>query len=75
MSKTDKTTPWRVVHARGECRKQGYYLCSCFPNSGRVKVYRRKHQRHERTQLRLDLAAGREPETQQHRHQALWEAW
>lgn len=73
MSKTDKTTPWKLVHARGECPGHGY-PCRCVYITSPLAVYRRKHQRSERTQLRLDLAAGREPATGQHRHRALWEA-
>lgn len=73
MSKTDKTVPWRVVHARGECPGHGY-PCRCLSISKTLQAYRRKHQRHERTQVRVSLAKGCEPEPQQHRHRAIWEA-
>lgn len=74
MSRTDKTTPWKLAHAQ-QGRDCGHYPCKHYSSSGTVKGYRRKHQRHERTKLRQDLAAGRDPETLQHRHRALWEAW
>lgn len=75
MSKTDKTTPWKVFRDRGECNGCGYPCKHLGHVTRRVEMYRRKYQRHERTQLRVDLAAGREPETYQHRHRAKWEAW
>ena len=73
MSHTDKTTPWRVVHARGDCRDWGY-PCKCVSISRRVHYYREKYMAKFRAQLRVDLAANRDPETHQHRHRALWDA-
>lgn len=75
MARTDKTLNWKLVHARGECSGYGGYPCPCLSSRGVVQMYRRKLQRHERTRLRLDLAAGRDPQTSQHRHRAIWEAW
>lgn len=73
MSRTDKTDPWWVAHAREPCYHR--YPCVHLGRGPRLKLYRRKHQRHERTKFRGDLAALRDPETQQHRHRAQWEAW
>lgn len=75
MSKTDKTKPWKVVHGGGECPGYGGYPCPCLSSRGAVKVYRRKHTRHSRTQLRADVAHGNDPSIDQHRHRAVWEAW
>jgi hypothetical protein len=73
MSRTDKTTPWRIVHARGECRG-GRYPCKCISISRSLRYYRDKHQASDRARLRMDITAGREPETRQHRHSARWDA-
>jgi hypothetical protein len=73
MSRTDKELHWRLAHAQEPCHES--YPCKHLRNGGAVKRYRRTHQRHERTKLRQDLAAGRDPETLQHRHRAQWEAW
>lgn len=75
MSRTDKTKPWRVMRDQGDHLTYHKYPCSCCSNSQAVKMYRRKYTRRDRTQLRIDLAAGREPSTTQHRHSALWDAW
>lgn len=77
MSKTDKTTPWRVVkargeHGRGECGAG--YPCPHVSLTRRVRMYRQKATRQERTKVRLALARGVEPPTDQHRHGALWDA-
>jgi hypothetical protein len=74
MSDSDHTTPWKVVETRGDCHHHGY-PCPHLSSSKTVKVYRRKWIRRNRTRLRVDLAAGREPNTDQHRHEALWDAW
>jgi hypothetical protein len=73
MSRTDKELPWQLAHARERCTDG--YPCRHLRGGGAVKMYRRKHVRHERTQLRTDLAAGKDPQVQQHRHRAQWEAW
>lgn len=75
MSKTDKTAPWKVQEARGEHARHHGYPCVCFAWGGRLKVMRRKHEGHARTQLRADLAQGRDPEPVRHRHRAQWDAW
>lgn len=74
MSRTDKTTPWRVVEQRGDCRHTGY-PCAHFSSSGTLSVLKRRAWRRDRTALRSDLAHGREPSTAQHRHTALWDLW
>lgn len=77
MSRSDKTTPWKVVSARGDCRKDvcgGGYPCSHLSISASLKAYKKKHIRSERTKVRSDLAHGVEPLNNQHRHSALWEA-
>lgn len=77
MSKTDKTTPWKVAEKRGDCGKPqcGYPCKHLRASSGVVQSYRDKHNGHARTKLRTDLAKGIEPEPTRHRHRALWEAW
>ena len=78
MSRTDKTTPWRVVEDRGdhprECHTP-YYPCKHFSSSSSLAVLKRHARRRDRTLLRADLAHGREPSTNQHRHDALWDLW
>lgn len=75
MSRTDKTTPYRVVARGGRCECLTGYPCVHVSVTARLAVYTRKATRKSRTRLRLDLAAGREPLTNQHRHSAKWEAW
>lgn len=76
MSKTDKTVPYKVQVARGDHARHNFgYPCACFPAGGRLKVYRQKHEAHARTQLRVDLAKGRDPEPVRHRHRGQWDAW
>lgn len=69
MSKTDKTKPHKFTDPHW-CP----YPCKHVSISKGLRWYTYKHERHFRAQLRADLAAGREPSTNQHRHSALWDA-
>lgn len=77
MSKTDKTTPWKVVEKRGDCPREcktGGYPCKHFSSSKTLGVYKRQDERKARTKLRADFANGVEPEPARHRHNAVWDA-
>lgn len=76
MSRSDKTTPYRVVVARGDCDRgecRGGYPCPHISMSGSLRVLKRRAWRRDRTRLRADLAHGREPSAANHRHTALWD--
>ena len=77
MSRTDKTNPWKVAKARGECDGacHGRYPCRHFSSSDELKILKRRANRRSRTKLRTDLARGVEPSTDQHRHGALWDLY
>ncbi len=77
MSGSDHTNPDWVARDRGECGVPscGGYPCRHLRPHSRVQAYRRRANRRNRTKLRADLACGREPSVDQHRHTALWEAW
>lgn len=78
MSRTDKTAPYRVAVARGDCERGeclGGYPCPHVSISGRLGPLKRRETRRARTALRVDLARGVDPATPQHRHRALWDAW
>jgi len=72
MSKTDKTTPYRVVAARGECKGHGY-PCPHVSHSATLTVLRRSYFKAERVAVRRALARGSEPPSNQHRHGAQWD--
>jgi hypothetical protein len=75
MSKTDKTTPWKVAERRGDCgRPQCGYPCKHLSITRGLKMYRDKGNGQARTRLRTQLAKGVEPEPVRHRHSAHWEA-
>jgi len=75
MSRTDKTTPWKVAESRGDCPRAcgGGYPCKHFSSSGALKVYKDKGNGRARAKLRADLAKGVEPEPVRHRHTGLWD--
>lgn len=76
MSRTDKTTPWFVVEARGDCPREcktGGYPCKHFSSSGSLKVIKREMRRSERTRVRDAINKGVDPPVDQHRHRALWD--
>ena len=74
MSRTDKTTPWRVVESRGDCdAARAGYPCRHFSSYDALKVLKRRDERRARTRLRADLAHGVEPTPWRHRHNALWD--
>jgi len=62
-----------VAELHGEHQHCGY-PCQHVPTTS-ARPYRQRQNRTSRTKLRTDLAAGREPSTDQHRHHALWDAW
>ncbi len=73
MSKTDKTTPWRVAEKRGDCGRQCGYPCQHINMSKQLVVIKRKLTRAERTRVRAAIAKGIDPPVDQHRHRALWD--
>jgi hypothetical protein len=77
MSKTDKTTPWKVVERRGECghgRCMAGYPCHHFSITKTLDRYRYKLNRQARARMRDALSKGREPEPYRPRHRAHWDA-
>lgn len=75
MSKTDKTTPWKVAERRGECPRTcgGGYPCKHISMSKQLVIIKRELIKAERTRVRLAIARGDDPPVDQHRHRALWD--
>lgn len=75
MSRTDKTTPWRVVERRGECPRDcgGGYPCKHFSMSKNLGMIKREMRGSERARVRDAIAKGVDPPVDQHRHRALWD--
>lgn len=75
MSRTDKTTPWKVVDRRGECPRDcgGGYPCKHFSFSGSLGVIKNKMRSSERARVRDAINKGTDPPVDQHRHRALWD--
>lgn len=75
MSKTDKTTPWRVVKKRGDCPRScgGGYPCKHFSSSKSLGIIRREMRGSERMNVRDAIRRGVDPPVDQHKHRALWD--
>jgi hypothetical protein len=76
VSRTDKTTPYRVVQTRGECRRAhcAGYPCRHVSLTTYVATGRRGYLRADRFGVRKALARGDDPPIDQHRHRARWAA-
>lgn len=79
VSKTDKTAPNWVQQKRGECpgnKDCGTgFPCKHYARSKEVQHVTHRETRHERTELRNQLAAGEEPLAMRHRYYGTWEAY
>lgn len=75
MARTDKTTPYRVVEARGECPRDcsGGYPCEHMSMSKNLKVIKRDKWSSERAKVRDSINRGEDPPVDQHKHRALWD--